>query len=366
LRKRKTYAQTIDEGMPIDTLDLADGEIIQPLYPYGIGIDCHRSFIEVCVFVRTSDSIRKYENTYSTGWKTLGDARDWARTIIRIKSSPTIEPDVLRYTIESTSTYHMPIIKAWGGNPCVVNPLLASPTRRKTDKLDARLMAYQSMTGLWPASFIADPETQAFRLLMKQRQDAGRAAVAITNRINNYLLRFGHTIGATGSVRGYTARAIIEDMCRDDFEYTDGKYAGLIEGDYICPAGLPDDVKTLINGMWEEFDRQKAIETEFHKKGPGQSKAHDVADPGRRNKGRHPYKKPDDCPECWRNNRIDLACGSRNAFAFQGQRKTYCILRVRSVTKDIRRQSHLTNASRREYQASLSTRESRRLVHQPP
>ena len=265
LHKKKTYATANDEGMPIDTLDLADGEIIQPLYPYGVGIDCHRSFIEVCVFVRTSDAIRKYENTYSTDWKTLGDARDWAETIIRIKSSPTIDPEVLRYTIESTSTYHMPVIKAWGGNPCVVNPLLASPTRRKTDKLDARLMAYQSMTGLWPASFIADPEVQAFRLLMKQRQDAGRAAVAITNRINNYLLRFGHTIGATGSVRGYTARAIIEDMCKDDFEYTDDKYAGLTEGDYICPAGLPDDVKTLINGMWKEFDRQKAIETEYHK-----------------------------------------------------------------------------------------------------
>ena len=266
MRKGKTYVRANDEGTPINTLDLADGEIIQPLYPYGVGIDCHRSFIEVCVFVRTSNSIRKYENTYDTDWKALGDARDWAEGIIRTKSHPTIDPGVLRYTIESTSTYHMPIIKAWGGNPCVVNPLLASPSRRKTDKLDARLLAYQSMIGLWPSSFIADPEVQAFRLLMKRRQDAGRAAVAITNRINNYLLRFGHTIGATGSVQGYTARAIIEDMCRDDFVYMNDKYERLIEGAYICPAGLPGDVKTLIKSMWEEFDRQKAVEAEFHKR----------------------------------------------------------------------------------------------------
>jgi hypothetical protein len=160
----------------------------------------------------------------------------------------------------------MPIMQAWGGKPCLVNPLLASSSRRKTDKLDARLMAYQSMTGLWPASFIANPEVQAFRLLMKQRLDAGRAATAISNRINNYLLRFGHTIGATGSVRGITARAIIEDMCKDDYEYHDGMYDGLPEGDYICPAGLPDDIKPLIKSMWNEFDNHKVRENEFLKK----------------------------------------------------------------------------------------------------
>jgi hypothetical protein len=146
-------------------------------------------------------------------------------------------------------------MKAWEGRPCVVNPALASTSRRKTDKLDARLMAYQSMTGLWPASYVPNPDVQAFRLLMKQRQDATRAATAITNRINNYLLRFGHTIGATVSVRGSTSRAIIEDMCRDDFEYQEGLYSGLREGEYICPAGLPYDVKPLIKRMWEEFDK---------------------------------------------------------------------------------------------------------------
>jgi len=178
----------------------------------------------------------------------------------------------MRYTIESTSTYHMPVMKAWGGKPCVVNPALASASRRKTDKLDARLMAYQSMTGLWPASFVPNPDVQAFRLLMKQRQDAACAATTATNRINNYLLRFGHTIGAAGSVRGSTSRAIIEDMCKDDFEYHDGMYEGLREGEYICPAGLPGDVKPLIKSMWDEFDRQKSRENEFHRQAVNKAK----------------------------------------------------------------------------------------------
>jgi len=266
MTKGKTYRPPRDEALPIDTMDFADGDIVQPLYPYGIGIDCHSKFIEVCVFVKTGEGIRKFEGTYSTSWKSLLAAHDWARRIVHVKSNPTLTPEQLRYTIESTSTYHMPVMQAWGGKPCVVNPLLASSTRRKTDKLDARMMAYQSMTGLWPASFIANPEVQAFRLLMKHRQDAGRAATAISNRINNYLLRFGHTIGATGSVRGITARAIIEDMCQDGFTYQDGMYEGLREGEYICPAGLPDDVKPLIKIMWSEFDIQKARENEFLKK----------------------------------------------------------------------------------------------------
>ena len=273
MNKRNTYAPPSNEGLPIDTLDFANGDIVQPLYPYGVGVDCHCKFIEVCVFVRTGEAIRKFEGTYATGWEALRAAHDWVRQIICAKSCPAINPDRLRYTIESTSTYHLPIIKAWGGTPCVINPLLASSARRKTDKLDARLMAYQSMTGLWPASFIADPQVQAFRLLMKQRQDAQRLAVTITNRINNYLLRFGHTIGAAGSVRGPAARGIIEDMCGDGYAYREGMYDGLPEGQYICPAGLPDDVKPLIKGMWEEFDRQKARETEFHKKALNKAKS---------------------------------------------------------------------------------------------
>ena len=265
MSRAKSYHPPLQEGLPVDTIDFADGDIVQPLYPYGVGIDCHSKFIEVCVFVRTNEAIRKFEGTYSTGWKSLQAAHDWAGRIIRTKSFPTVNPDPIRYTIESTSTYHMPIMKAWGGRPCVVNPALASTSRRKTDKLDARLMAYQSMTGLWPASYVPNPDVQAFRLLMKQRQDATRAATAITTRINNYLLRFGHTIGATGSVRGSTSRAIIEDMCRDDFEYQEGLYSGLREGEYICPAGLPYDVKPLIKRMWEEFDKHKARESELHK-----------------------------------------------------------------------------------------------------
>ena len=64
MSKRKTYTPPLNEGLPVDTLDYANGDIIQPLYPYGVGVDCHSKFIEVCVFVRTGDAIRKFEGMY--------------------------------------------------------------------------------------------------------------------------------------------------------------------------------------------------------------------------------------------------------------------------------------------------------------
>jgi len=249
----------------LDDLDLADGEEIQPLYPYGVGIDCHRDFIEICIMVKEGTSIHKYEGTYKTSWGQLKKACEWVETLIHKKSVPTVLPKPLRYTLESTSTYHLPVILAFEGRPSVINPLLASKTRRKTDKLDARLMAYQAMTGLWPSSFLASKEVQVFRLMMKQRNIHQANATALSNRINNYLLRFGHTIGSTGSVRGSTARAVIEDMCSPGFVFQEGKYSGLKEADYICPEGLPSDVKKLILEMYTELDKQNVLKQDYEK-----------------------------------------------------------------------------------------------------
>ena len=237
----------------IEKLNVANGEIIQPLNNYGVGIDCHSKFIQICILVKHGDEIRQYEESYSTSWIDLSHAKDWIIKTIREKSLPTINLESFTYTIESTSTYHLPIIKALGGNPCVVNPVLAGHTRRKTDVLDARLLAYQNMTGLWPPSFIITPQIQQLRLLMKERLNALRYATSITNRINNYILRFGHTVGALRSVRTIENRAAIEDMCSDNFDYE--LIIQTNTGEYICPEGLPDVTKIIIMEMYEKYDR---------------------------------------------------------------------------------------------------------------
>jgi transposase len=147
----------------------------------------------------------------------------------------------------------LPVIKALEGKPSVVNPVLASTTKRKTDKLDARMLSYQSMTGLWPESYVVPPEKEEFRLLMGQRAYHVREGTAITNRINNYILRFGHTLGSYKSVRSMENRAVIEDMCEDGYVYTDS-YPGMDAGLFICPDGLPREVKKILKSMYAEYD----------------------------------------------------------------------------------------------------------------
>lgn len=231
-------------------------EPIQALKDYGVGIDTHSKFIAVCVLVKEGYNVIKYERDFPTSWKALKEARNWVVDVIRTKSVPTvlnIEP--LHYSIESTGTYHLPVLKAFGGTPSVVNPLLASPSRRKTDKLDAKLLAYQNMTGLWPESFVISDKIQELRIIMRQRQFHQQMATSIANRINNYILRFGHTLGSIDSVTSIKSRALIEDMC-------DGHF---IPSDYICPDGFPDEVKSVIKSMYADYDTHKEKAHEYTK-----------------------------------------------------------------------------------------------------
>jgi len=237
----------------LEKLNAEDGAEVRPLYDYGVGIDTHRDFIQVCVLVRSGAAIRKYESEHRTTWNGMVGAGEWIKDTIKEKSIPTIEPEALRYTIESTSTYHLPVIKAIKGKPCVVNPVLAGSTKKKTDVLDARLLSYQGLTGLWPESFVVPPEIEEFRLIMKQRQYHSRECTAITNRINNYILRFGHTLGSYKSIRSIENRAVIEDMCADGYVYKDN-YPGIDAGRFICPDGLPHEVRNILKDMFSEYD----------------------------------------------------------------------------------------------------------------
>jgi len=237
----------------LEKLNVENGAEVRPLYDYGVGIDTHRDFIQVCVLVRAGGVIRMYESEHRTTWKDLVNAGKWIIDTIREKAIPTIEPGPLRYTIESTSTYHLPVIKAVKGKPCIVNPVLAGTYKRKTDVLDARLLAYQCMTGLWPESFVIPPNIEELRLLMKQRHYHSRECTAITNRINNYILRFGHTLGSYKSVQSMENRAIIEDMCCEDYVYKENCLV-LEAGQFICPDGLPHEVKKILKDMFYEYD----------------------------------------------------------------------------------------------------------------
>lgn len=150
------------------------GELMQVAKEYGVGIDTHSKFIYVAVIVRVNYEMRRFDMTFETSWHQLLKAREWIIQILSTKPVPPItkERDIehFHYTIESTGTYHYPVIRALDGIPSVVNPLLASPSRRKTDALDAKLLAYQNLTGLWPKSYVVNDEINTVRILMAQRE----------------------------------------------------------------------------------------------------------------------------------------------------------------------------------------------------
>ena len=120
---------------------------------YGIGIDCHSKFIQVSVLAKRDFRIYEYRREFGTDWKSLVEAKQWCIAVLGTCSIPPItfgddSTIPFHYCIESTSNYHQPILQAWKGTPCVVNPTIAGATKRKTDVLDAKLLALQDLTGV--------------------------------------------------------------------------------------------------------------------------------------------------------------------------------------------------------------------------
>ena len=248
--------KSIDE---LDKVVLDDGIDVQTLRSYGIGIDTHSKFIHVCVMVHENASVKKYEHPFGTTWNQLLAAKVWVLDILKGKPMPAIsEADIaeFHYTIESTGCYHFPVLKALGGTPSVINPLLASPSRRKTDALDAKLLCYQNMTGLWPESFQYSEEVCELRVMVNERIKIQSLRTNTGNRANNYLLRFGFTYGQNGNVLAdKTNREYTERLCN----------GAILEGETNIGKPLPDYARVILRSLIEQFDSYDKQITELEK-----------------------------------------------------------------------------------------------------
>lgn len=222
---------------------------------YGIGIDCHSKFIEVCIRYRNGDLIQKSQARFSTKWDDLVSGYNWCLNILKTKASPL--PDLsepLHYLLESTANYHMPICMAWGGNPTIINPTIAGATKRKTDVLDSRLLALHDQLNIWRECFIPSEDVKTLRVMISERERCIHYATAAGNRINNILTRFGFTVGSTGSVvRDPGVREIVEDQISDN--------PSRIEG--ICPIQIPAEARTVLRAEYRNFDRLTAEAEEW-------------------------------------------------------------------------------------------------------
>ncbi len=248
-----------DPESSIHELDRAgDGDDIEFVKEYGIGIDCHSKFIEVCVRYRQGGAMQKAQSSFSTSWDDLVAGRDWCLEILRNKADPV--PDLsepLHYLVESTANYHMPVCMAWGGAPTIINPSIAGAAKRKTDVLDSKLLALHDQINIWRECYVPGEDVKALRVMIAQRDRCIHEATAAGNRINNIITRFGFTLGRNGSVvRDPQIRAIVEDQISDS--------PSRIEG--VCPIPIPPEVRSALRQEYEKFDRLTAQADEWKSK----------------------------------------------------------------------------------------------------
>src|SRR5262249_26419646 len=132
------------------------------------------------------------------------------------------------------------------GHPAIINPSDTSHVRRKTDRLDAEKLARHSLHGLWRESWMAPDAIQELRVLANQRSKLVAERSRLTNRINGDLLRFGHTIGQVGKIKGPVVRALVEDFC------TNGSVS--IHRDHFSEVRIPAGVISVLDQRWKRID----------------------------------------------------------------------------------------------------------------
>ena len=72
---------------------------------------------------------------FKTTWDDVCNAKEWVVSIIETKSKPKVtvsDSEPFRYCLESTAQYHEIVVRAWRGEPELINPVLAGATLKKT------------------------------------------------------------------------------------------------------------------------------------------------------------------------------------------------------------------------------------------
>jgi transposase len=229
------------------------GQPSQELNHYGVGVDCHSGFFQICILIPNGREHRKLEQKVPALWTELRAAHTSVLRVLR-EHGIEVAPSELRYTCESTGQYHMPLCLAWRGRPSVINPSDTSHIRRKTDRLDASKLAQHSLNGLWRESWMAPDRIQELRVLAIQRGKLVGERSRLSNRINGDMLRFGHTIGQVGPINGSVVRPLIEDFCRH------GRVG--LHREFFSDVAIPAGVSLVFDQRWKRIDEiDREIET---------------------------------------------------------------------------------------------------------
>lgn len=186
---------------------------VQATRPYGLGIDCAKDVHAICLLIPDGTNVVRYE------WECPNELdplmRSKRRLQVRLSSFLLQAP--LSYTLESTATYHYPLMRAWGGRPCIVNPALAASFKaRKTDRIDAYKLALHHLEGLWPYSHIPSAATEVLRMLTRSRVRFMVNRGRIIRGLNTRLWQWNCPPKPHGAGHSLV-RAMIEDLARGQY-----------------------------------------------------------------------------------------------------------------------------------------------------
>ncbi len=174
---------------------------------WSIGCDVHLKTVFVAVLVPdyAQGQIQRFSVKYDTDYQSLQTMKTW---LLEFKQ----QYGDTAFVIESTSTYHRPVVHALQGafKPIIVNPALVGQTKKKADTYDAALLAYHGLTGIWEPSFLPcgfqHDLTNVNRRFIKATQQITRATNAIGTRLLDANLLLPREI----QMKSASARAIVQ------------------------------------------------------------------------------------------------------------------------------------------------------------
>ena len=85
--------------------DGGHGQHDRKVYPYGVGIDCHSTFFEICVLVLQGTDLMTCKLKVNADWPQLCAGHEWVLSALRLHGID-VRPEEIHHTLESTGQYH--------------------------------------------------------------------------------------------------------------------------------------------------------------------------------------------------------------------------------------------------------------------
>jgi transposase len=205
-----------------------------------------------------------HEHTFAATIPEITKAKAWFQMHLLAKG---INSEPLSYVLESTATYHLPVVRIWGGTPHVINPALAAEYKaRKTDKWDASKMALQHLQGMWQPSYLPDEDQEVLRCLLRHRRKSATHATRCYSQISLRLSQWYNPLcGLTP--RDKAMRAIIEDFSVG--RTPDTKDVPELANWHL----VPKRIWTLLGGLYREASEAEAQRDTYERQVMEQCKA---------------------------------------------------------------------------------------------